>query len=138
MLDNYATPEKHMIEMMTGGAVTFDYDGDGLTDVYFVNGSAIPSMEKESPKHYNRLYRHLGDMKFEDVTEAAGVAGAGYSMGAAAADFDNDGDTDLFVAGVHRNLLYRNEGGKFTRSLGGGRYQERYVVRRGILAGLRQ
>ena len=49
-------------------------------------------------------------MKFTDVTEQAAVAGAGYSMGAAAADYDNDGDVDLFVAGVGRNILYRNTG----------------------------
>ena len=49
-------------------------------------------------------------MKFTDVTEAAGLRGEGYSMGAAAADYDNDGDVDLFVAGVNRNLLYRNSG----------------------------
>ena len=48
VLDNFSTPEKHMIEMMTGGVVTLDYDNDGLSDVYFVNGSVIPSMEKES------------------------------------------------------------------------------------------
>ena len=115
VLDNYSTPEKNMIEMMTGGVVTFDYDGDGNSDVYFVNGSVIPSMEKESPKFYNRLYHNKGGFQFEDVTEQAGVKGAGYSMGAAAADYDNDGDTDLFVAGVHRNTLYRNNGdGTFT------------------------
>lgn len=110
VLDNYATPEKHMIEMMTGGVATFDYDGDGWTDIYFVNGAAIPSLEKESPKLHNRLYRNKGGMKFEDVTDRAGVAGAGYSMGVATGDYDNDGDVDLFIAGVYRNILYRNNG----------------------------
>ena len=115
VLDNYPTPEKHMIEMMTGGVAAFDYDGDGWTDIYFVNGAATPSLEKESPKLYNRLYRNKGGMKFEDVTGRAGVAGAGYSMGVATGDYDNDGDVDLFIAGVYRNILYRNNGdGTFT------------------------
>ena len=114
VLENNPTPRKHMIETMAGGVAAFDYNGDGRTDIFFTNGAAIPSLEKESPKYWNRLFRNDGGMKFTDVTEAAGVAGAGYSMGAAAADFDNDGKTDLFVAGVYRNILYRNLGnGKF-------------------------
>lgn len=103
-----------MIETMPGGIAVLDYDGDGRPDIYFTNGAAIPSLEKSGPKYWNRLYRNEGGLKFRDVTEEAGVAGAGYSMGAAAADFDNDGRTDLFVAGVNRNTLYRNLGnGKF-------------------------
>ncbi|MDA2938573.1 CRTAC1 family protein [Acidobacteria bacterium AH-259-A15] len=114
ILENHPTPEKHMIETMPGGVAAFDYNGDGLTDIYFTNGAAIPSLEKESPKYFNRLYRNEGGMKFANVTEEAGVAGAGYSMGAAAGDYDNDGDVDLFVAGVYRNILYRNTGkGRF-------------------------
>src|SRR5690348_2382803 len=110
VLENNPTPRKHMIETMAGGVAAFDYDGDGRTDIFFTNGAAIPSLEKDSPKYWNRLFRNDGGMNFTDVTEAAGVAGAGYSMGAAAADFDNDGKADLFVAGVYRNLLYRNLG----------------------------
>jgi hypothetical protein len=114
VLDHHPTPEKHMIETMAGGMAAFDYDGDGRMDLFFTNGAAIPSMEKTSERYANRLYRNAGDWKFRDVTAEAGLAGAGYSMGAAAADFDGDGDVDLFVAGVYRNLLYRNVGnGKF-------------------------
>jgi len=114
VLENNPTPRKHMIETMAGGVAAFDYNGDGLTDIFFTNGAAIPSLEKDLPKYSNRLFRNDGGMKFTDVTEAAGVAGAGYSMGAAAADYDNDGKADLFVAGVYRNLLYRNLGnGRF-------------------------
>ena len=113
-LQNYPTPQKHMIETMPGGVAVFDYNGDGLTDIYFTNGAAIPSLQKESPKFFNRLYRNDGGMKFTDVTNEAGVAGAGYSMGAAAGDYDNDGHVDLLVTGVFRNILYRNLGnGKF-------------------------
>ncbi len=111
VLENSPTDKKHLIETMPGGVAILDYDGDGRPDIYFTNGASLPSLEKSSPKYWNRLYRNQGGMKFRDVTEEAGVAGAGYSMGAAAADFDNDGRTDLFVAGVNRNILYRNAGG---------------------------
>ena len=110
VLENCPTDHKHLIETMPGGIAAFDYDGDGLTDIYFTNGASVPSLEKDSPKYHNRLYRNLGHLKFKDVTDQAGLAGVGYSMGAAAADYDNDGHVDLFVAGVGRNILYRNRG----------------------------
>ncbi len=116
VLQNNPTPRKHMIETMPGGVAAFDYNNDGRTDIFFTNGAAIPSLEKDSPKFFNRLYRNDGGMKFIDVTSEAGVAGAGYSMGAAAADYNNDGYEDLFVAGVYRNILYRN--------LGNGRFED--------------
>lgn len=109
-LENSPTARKHMIETMPGGIAVFDYDGDGRPDIYFTNGAAIPSLEKSEPKYSNRLYRNEGNLKFRDVTGEAGVGGAGYSMGAAAGDYDNDGRTDLFIAGVNRNILYRNLG----------------------------
>ncbi|HMC57582.1 MAG TPA: CRTAC1 family protein [Candidatus Solibacter sp.] len=118
VLENSPTPQKRLIETMPGGVAIFDYNGDGLPDLFFTNGAAVPSLQKDSPKYFNRLYRNdggnaggsVGGMKFTDVTEQAHVAGAGYSMGAAAADYDNDGNVDLFVAGVNRNILYRNLG----------------------------
>ena len=114
VLQNNPTPRKHIIESMPGGVAAFDYNNDGRTDIFFTNGASILSLEKDSPKYFNRLYRNDGAMKFADVTEEAGLAGAGYSMGAAAADYNNDGYTDLFVAGVYKNILYRNLGnGKF-------------------------
>ena len=114
VLHNNPTPRKHLIETMPGGVAAFDYNGDGLTDIFFTNGAALPSLEKDSPRFFNRLYRNDGGMKFTDVTKEAGVAGAGYSMGCAAADYDNDGRADLFVAGVYKNILYHNLGnGRF-------------------------
>jgi len=110
VLQNNPTPRKHMIETMAGGVAAFDYNNDGRMDIFFTNGASIPSLEKDSPKFFNRLYRNDGGMKFTDVTQEAGVAGVGYSMGAAAADYNNDGYKDLFVAGVYRNILYRNLG----------------------------
>ncbi len=110
VLDNYESDKKLMIETMPGGVATLDYNNDGLLDIYFTNGSVTPSMKKEDPKYYNRLYRNDGNMKFTDVTSDAGVAGDGYSMGVAVADYDNDGYPDIFVAGVYRNILYHNTG----------------------------
>jgi enediyne biosynthesis protein E4 len=109
-LENSATARKHLPETMAGGIAAFDFDSDGLTDVFFANGAAMPSLVKDSPRYWNRLFRNLGGMRFQDVTAEAGVKGEGYSMAAAAADFDNDGREDLFVAGVRRNTLYRNRG----------------------------
>jgi hypothetical protein len=110
VLENSPTPQKRLIETMPGGVAIFDYNGDGLPDLFFTNGAAVPSLQKDSPKYFNRLFRNDGGMKFTDVTQQAHVAGAGYSMGAAAADYDNDGHVDLFVAGVNRSILYRNLG----------------------------
>ncbi len=110
VLRNGATPEKRQIETMAGGVALFDYDGDGLLDVFFTNGATQPGLLKDSPAWWNRLYRNRGQGVFEDVTARAGVRGEGFSMGAAVADYDNDGHADLFVAGVGRNILYRNRG----------------------------
>jgi len=110
VLENFCSPRKYMIEPMTGGIAVFDYNNDGLLDIFFANGAVIPSLKKEDPKYFNRLYRNEGGMKFKDVTAEAGLHGEGYCMGVAAADYDNDGDVDLFVAGVFRNLLFRNTG----------------------------
>ncbi|MCI0623170.1 MAG: FG-GAP-like repeat-containing protein [Acidobacteria bacterium] len=114
-LEHSPTAAKHQIETMAGGVAVLDYDQDGFMDVYFTNGAESPSLRKTSPRHNNRLYRNNGNLTFTDVTACAGVAGAGYTIAAAAADFDNDGYPDLFVAGVDRNLLYHNNrNGTFT------------------------
>lgn len=104
------TRDKRMIETMAGGLAVFDYNGDGRPDIFFTNGAEARTMAKSSPEYFNRLYRNDGNLRFTDVTEPAGLSGAGYSMGAAAADFDNDGDADLFVAGVFSSAIYRNAG----------------------------
>ena len=113
-LENNPTDTKHMIETMAGGLAIFDYDGDGRPDIFFTNGAEVPSLRKSSPKYWNRLFHNEGGLKFRDVTAEAGVAGTGYDMGVAAADYDNDGLPDLFVAGVNGSTLYHNLGhGRF-------------------------
>lgn len=112
-LENNPTADKQLVSTMAGGLAIFDYDNDGKPDLFFTNGAALPSLRKTDPKFYNRLYRNLGNWKFEDVTDTAGLRGEGFSIGAAAADFDGDGWTDLFVAGAGKNLLYRNIKGRF-------------------------
>ena len=100
---------------MTGGVAVFDYNNDGLLDIFFTNGAEIPSLKKSNPSFYNRLFRNNGDGTFTDVTEKAGLAGVGYSMGVAAGDYDNDGFVDLYVTGFNRNQLFHNNGdGTFT------------------------
>ena len=110
ILRNGATPQKRLVETMAGGVAVFDYDSDGRPDLYFANGAAQANFDKTDPSFHNRLYRNLGQWRFEDVTAKAGVAGVGFHFGAAAADYDNDGHVDLFVAGVPRSVLYRNRG----------------------------
>ncbi len=100
---------------MAGGVAVFDFDNDGDLDIFFTNGAECKTLKKTSPRFWNRLFANDGAGHFADVTERAGLAGTGYDTGAAVADYDNDGDEDLFLAGVHRYSLYRNNGdGTFT------------------------
>ena len=116
------TSVKFLPETMGGGVAIFDADGDGRLDLFFTNGAALTPEttsarppQKDDARFWNRLYRNLGDWKFEDVTERAGLAGTRYDFGAAIADYDNDGDVDLHVTGFGGNTLYRNSGnGTFT------------------------
>jgi hypothetical protein len=112
VLDNGTKPDKTLIEAVLGRVALLDFDNDGRLDVFFTNGARLPALVKDGPRFWNRLYRNQGDGTFRDVTEQTGVRGQGYSMGAAVADFDNDGWADLYVTGVNRNLLYRNEQGR--------------------------
>jgi enediyne biosynthesis protein E4 len=108
------TPAKYFVESVPGGVAVFDFNGDGRPDIFFPNGASTPTLDKSAPRYSNRLYRNDGGMRFTDVTDKAGVSGLGYAIGAAAADFDNDGHIDLFVAGAGANQLLRNRGdGRF-------------------------
>jgi len=80
VLNNGTIPEKPIIDSVLGGLALLDYDNDGFLDIFFTNGARIPSLEKDGPAFFNRLYRNNRDGTFTDVTERAGVAGEGYSM----------------------------------------------------------
>ncbi len=114
-LENNESAARNAPETMLGGVAVFDYDGDGKPDIYFTNGANIQTLKKDAPKYRNRLFHNDGNGRFSDVTEKSGLAGAGYDIGVAVADYDNDGRPDVFVAGVHGNALYHNNGdGTFT------------------------
>ena len=116
------TSRKYLPETMGSGVALFDYDNDGLLDLYLVNGAPIEDPtptgtvpKKDGPQYWNRLYHQNKDGTFEDVTEHAGVAGTAYGMGVATADYDNDGFEDLYVTAYGHNTLYHNNGnGTFT------------------------
>ena len=109
----------YILEDTGSGVATFDYDGDGLLDLYFVNGTWLEGINdpagRPNAEARNGLYRNLGGFRFEDVTEKAGVGDPAYGMGAAVGDYDDDGDPDLYVLNYGPNVFYRNEGdGTFT------------------------
>jgi hypothetical protein len=109
------SPHRHQPETMVSGVALLDYDNDGWLDIYAVNGAQMTSLDKTDRGFWNRLYRNRRDGTFEDVTLKAGVKGDGYDLGVAAADYDNDGYADLFVAGLRKNTLFHNErNGTFT------------------------
>ena len=103
----------NIIESNGAGLAILDYDGDGFPDIYLINSGPLAGVTHEpagTKRQPNRLYRNRGDGTFEDVTEKAGVGGVGYGIAAAAADYDNDGFTDLYVVNVGRSILYHNRG----------------------------
>ncbi len=111
------TPKHYLPETMGAGVALFDYDNDGRLDLFLVNGApiqdptakkAIP--QKTGPPDWNRLYHQRQDGTFEDVTERSGLQGAGYGMGVAVGDYDNDGFEDLYVTAYGGNKLYHNNG----------------------------
>ena len=115
--NNNYTGRKYFPQPMCGGVAIFDYDSDGRQDIFFTNGAKLPELKKVDSSFHNCLLRNLGEDRFGDVTEQAGLTGVGlgYSFGVAAGDYDNDGHTDLFIASAGPNALYRNNGdGTFT------------------------
>lgn len=99
---------KYGVETIGSGAVFFDYNNDGWIDLYAVNGADLPGYTSQQ-KPLNALYRNEAG-RFVEVAQMQGVADAEYGMGASAGDYDNDGDSDLFVSNFGPNALYRNEG----------------------------
>src|SRR5437870_3883621 len=89
--ENSPTPDKYLAETMGSGGAFIDYDGDGLLDIFLVNGGWVPGTSRNRDFSH-RLYRNRGDGTFEDVTGKAGIqANTAYGMGLAVGDYDNDG-----------------------------------------------
>lgn len=109
-----ASGEGYLVEGVSAGIATLDFDGDGLLDIYFCNGAPLRGTVAAGPIT-NRLFRNEGGLRFKDVTEQAGVGDAGYALGVGVADFDGNGYPDIYVNNFGANVLYRNDGdGTFT------------------------
>jgi hypothetical protein len=101
--------KKYILETTGNGVAVFDSDNDGLLDVYLANGT---TMDGDGPGKTatGHLYRNLGKLTFEDVTQKAGLARVGWGQGVCVGDYNNDGFRDLFVTHYGQSLLYRNRG----------------------------
>jgi hypothetical protein len=103
----------NIIQSNGAGVAVLDFDNDGWMDLYFTNSGPLDGVTHHPPgtrREPNRLYRNLGNGKFEDVTARAGLAGHGYGLAVVAGDYDGDGFTDLYLTNVGPNILYRNKG----------------------------
>jgi hypothetical protein len=105
----------YIFETPSGGVAIFDYDNDGRPDIYLVNGSTVPALQGKEKPPRAALFHNLGNWKFEDVTDKAGVANERWGFGVAAGDYDNDGYADIYVTNWGVSRLYHNNGnGTFT------------------------
>jgi hypothetical protein len=107
--NNGSSGQHYFEETVGSGCCWIDYDRDGFLDLYYVNACDLPGRQSPEPAR-NALFRNRGDGTFEDMTDKAGVGDTGYGVGVVAADYDNDGWTDLYVCNQGPNLLYRNRG----------------------------
>ncbi|MBI1895828.1 MAG: CRTAC1 family protein [Acidobacteria bacterium] len=124
---NGAAGRFHLPEIMGSGVALLDYDGDGDLDVLLVQGDFLDKREPVSKALFplpaghargSRLFRNelvpAGRLRFTDITDSVGLRHSGAGMGVAAGDYDNDGDTDLYLTAAGPNTLFRNDGGRFT------------------------
>ena len=109
MHENAMSPERYLPETLGPGCSFFDYDNDGLVDLYLVQYGPSDFYTPKKPLT-NALYRNNGDGTFSDTTDKAGVSGGNFGMGATVADYDNDGDSDLYITAYGRPILYQNQG----------------------------
>ncbi len=106
--------QHYIVEYVASGVALFDYDGDALIDIFFLNGAPQPGTK--SGEHLGcRLYRNEGNFQFRDVTDQAGIGYRGHALGVAVADYDDDGQADVYLSNFGQNVLYHNNGdGTFT------------------------
>ncbi len=107
--DSGNDPQKHFPTSLGSGVAIFDYDADGKLDLYFCSTRKLP-LSSANASTGNRLYRNLGGLKFEDVTDRAGVGYRGFCHGAAVGDVNADGMPDLYLTNYGGNVLYLNNG----------------------------
>jgi hypothetical protein len=100
----------YIVETLGSGVGLLDFDNDGDLDIYFLNGRSLPPTASGNAAARNALYENDGNGHFSDVTDKKGVPGVGFSIGLCVGDYDGDGDLDIYVTGISRNVLYRNEG----------------------------
>ncbi len=107
--------KKYIIETTGSGVAFFDYNNDGLLDIFVVSGASPDTTTPQDAKNVatNRLYRNDGNGHFVDVTKEAGMTRSGWGQGVCVGDFDNDGFVDLFVTYWGSNVLYRNVNGRY-------------------------
>lgn len=114
--DDGSRGNRYLTETIASGLGLIDFDNDGDLDIYLLNGASIESLKRAERSPRNALYRNEGKGRFTDITKNSGAVGdSGYAMGCAVADFDNDGDEDIYVTNFGPNCLLRNDGnGIFT------------------------
>ncbi len=103
-----STGEHYIVETLASGIALFDFDNDGDDDVYLLNGNSLPNTAGTTSS--NRLYRNDGSLTFTDVTIQSGLGDTGYALGVACADYDHDGDQDLYVTNFGHDSFYENNG----------------------------
>jgi hypothetical protein len=110
----------YIVEVNGAGCALFDYDNDGLLDIFLVNGGRLPGDPNATgAPPSDRLYRNLGDLKFKDVTEEVGLIESAWGCGCCVADYDNDGDLDLYVTNLGADELWENQNGESFKAVGG-------------------
>lgn len=100
---------RYIVETVASGLALFDYDNDSDVDIYFLNGAPLRGTKAQGTPR-NSLWRNDGNWKFTDVTASSGLGDEGYGLGVATADYDNDGDQDVYISNFGPNKLYRNNG----------------------------